>query len=420
MLHKAPLPVHAVPIVDRVERIKESLKINQLRKPVSLQAIIGGVEKAHAKAVQRGGWHVERQVQRDPVGQRERLRRPVRGLRRGCVIRPHQHRPAQRISTGEAVNPGYRVPVSFIRFVHDAQRVAQASNSLVIHDHVGGLHSFELDAGGEDDPGKAHASDRGPKDFASVCRRAGKDFASRSQQSKIPNEVRDRPLPMMVLAVNISGNGPADRNPFRARRYRQEETARQEAPHDLGKTDPCFALQKPGLAVERQETVQAHRADGACVRVERGISIAAAEAPGNVGRFRAGMQYGPQIRLLLGPVEVARLDWEPAPARQLAIYASDAKHDGVRLVLRFGQLLSGTPSTWRGLVAPHWDMMASRPESWRPHSGSRAGLAPYRRRLGGRIQRKRFAGDLSTWNAKLTCTSTTLGRSWQKWQRHSL
>src|SRR5207302_11253837 len=99
--------------------------------------------------------------------------------------------------------------------------------------NVRGLHAFELNPGAEDDAGEAHAPDGGPKDFAVVLGRAGEDFTGGCEEAEIPHEVREGPVAVMVLAMNVGGDGASHGHELGARRHGQEETARQKKLNNL-------------------------------------------------------------------------------------------------------------------------------------------------------------------------------------------
>src|SRR2546426_2712209 len=95
------------------------------------------------------------------------------------------------------------------------------------------LNPLQPDRGAEDDAGQSHPSARGPEDFAVRGGRAEEDFPARRQKLEVQDEVGKGPVPVVVLSVNVAGDGPAYGHELRAWGHRQEESPRQEEVDDF-------------------------------------------------------------------------------------------------------------------------------------------------------------------------------------------
>src|SRR6478672_2659348 len=81
---------------------------------------------------------------------------------------------------------------------------------------------------------------------------------------------------MMVLAVNVIGDGSADRDEFRAGRDRQEPSAANDQIEDFRQGDAGFALENSGRLIERQKMVHPASVQENAIRVQAAVAIAAA------------------------------------------------------------------------------------------------------------------------------------------------
>ena len=88
------------------------------------------------------------------------------------------------------------------------------------------------------------------------------------QSSRVPSERSSSkcatwqpnvPATMMVLAVDVVGDGAADGDELRARRHRQEPAARNATREDVGQQHAGLALEHAARRVERDEAIEAAR-----------------------------------------------------------------------------------------------------------------------------------------------------------------
>ena len=83
---------------------------------------------------------------------------------------------------------------------------------------------------------------------------------------------------MVVFAVDVGGDGTAERDEAGARRDRREKTPRQKDVDQLGDGDAGLAAQQASGGVEGEHAVEARQIDDAILIVERGVAIGTAGA----------------------------------------------------------------------------------------------------------------------------------------------
>ncbi len=83
---------------------------------------------------------------------------------------------------------------------------------------------------------------------------------------------------MVILAVNIIGNGTADGDESGARSDGNEPSLRKKYFDDVRKTDAAFAAQHSGGFVETKNTVESAAIDQFASRIETGVAITSPEA----------------------------------------------------------------------------------------------------------------------------------------------
>src|SRR5208283_4098045 len=116
-----------------------------------------------------------------------------------------------------------------------------------------------------------------------------------------PNEVGKTSVPMMVLAVNVCGNGSAHGHILCSRRHGQKPTAGKEVLNDLGEAHTALAFELAGSTVEGEKTVQPDLPDHAGIFVQGSVAVAAPQAAGNVRGLQARRQRGRHLAAFLRP-----------------------------------------------------------------------------------------------------------------------
>ncbi len=98
---------------------------------------------------------------------------------------------------------------------------------------------------------------------------------------------------MMVLAVNIVGDHAAERDEACAGRNWQEESVRNDTPHDFAQGNACFGCQRSGFKVKRDEAIEAGHGYQPPRAIQRAIAIRSLQADRqNVAGWRRAKHSG--------------------------------------------------------------------------------------------------------------------------------
>ena len=100
----------------------------------------------------------------------------------------------------------------------------------------------------------------------------------RAQQLEAADMAAERPRAVMIPAVHIVGDRPADGDETGARRHRQKPAARNEDIKDFGEQHPRLAGHHAGNCVERHQPVKTTRMQQRPAAVQANIAITAAIA----------------------------------------------------------------------------------------------------------------------------------------------
>ena len=141
------------------------------------------------------------------------------------VVAPGEHRAAEAAARRLAVDPGHRVPVAVVTVQHLVHDVVEVDGPLGVDQHVAGLHRDHLQGGVGHDPGEAHAAGRGPEEIGV---RVGGDGVGpgRGDQGHRHDVRAEAAVDVVVLAVDVGGDRPADRHQAGARGHGYEPAER--------------------------------------------------------------------------------------------------------------------------------------------------------------------------------------------------
>ena len=103
---------------------------------------------------------------------------------------------------------------------------------------------------------------------------------------------------MMVLTVDVVGDGSADSDEASAGRDRKEPSFREKYVENVGEADAAFAAEHASRFVESEDAVKAAAVDQFSAGVETRVAIAAAEAIGEQGPGRGSFE---NVRYLVVP-----------------------------------------------------------------------------------------------------------------------
>jgi hypothetical protein len=175
----------------------------------------------------------------------------------------------------------------------------------------------QRDRDAADDPGEAHAADRGGKEFGIVARRDPAHAAVREQQLGPQHVVAEAAMPVVILPVHVGGDGATERGEGGARGGRRHEAARHESRDQVAEGDPGLGHQNAGARLERDQPVKSRRDDRRAAVVERGIAIAARAAErDDAGRNLAERESGVEFRHAFRPPGARDGTRSTAPARE--------------------------------------------------------------------------------------------------------
>ncbi len=153
------------------------------------------------------------------------------------VIGAAEDGPAHPGPAGEAVDPGHRVRVPAVAGGHAGDAVVEVLRSLGVDHHGGGLDPSHPQRGVHHDPGQPHATGRGPEEVGIALGRE-LDPARRGGERQALDVRAERAVAVMVLAVDVRGDGPPDGDVAGPRRHRDEPAARHEGAHRARRGSP--------------------------------------------------------------------------------------------------------------------------------------------------------------------------------------
>src|SRR5262249_56075934 len=127
--------------------------------------------------------------------------------------------------------------------------------------HPRGFPGLEPERHLRDEAGQPHPSQRGEEELALPGRAARDEAAVRHLDDEPLDEIPERTDAMMVLAVHVTGDAPADGDELRARRHRREPAAREKDAQDLREGEPRLAGESAHDRIEVEYPVGARGLD---------------------------------------------------------------------------------------------------------------------------------------------------------------
>jgi hypothetical protein len=188
----------------------------------------------------------------------------------GGLARRHAVDPAHRVGEGAALRA-------------DLEELIEVLDADGLHLDVRVVDARELQLAGQDETRQAHAAHGGPEQLGLFVRAAGDHAAVGDEQLDPADVVAEAAVDVMVLAVDVAGDGAPDRHELRAGHHRREEPARHEGVQDLLEGDPGLTAQPARLGVEVEHAVEAAGENDAAIAQQRGVAVTAAETEGQHG-----------------------------------------------------------------------------------------------------------------------------------------
>src|SRR6266704_1773755 len=128
------------------------------------------------------------------------------------MIPTHENPPAQSLSTNQNVYPGHRILVLLIRFGRNLHKFVQRRKMNALHVNEEINDGLQATLGPQDNTRETQAADSGTKKLTIFIGGADEALSIRAQQFKTGDVATERAGPMMILAVNIIGNSPTNRD----------------------------------------------------------------------------------------------------------------------------------------------------------------------------------------------------------------
>jgi hypothetical protein len=251
------------------------------------------------------------------------LRRQFGGRR---LVPKHDDAPAETVADRDTIHPGDRMPIGSVIRGQKLERVGQIAPAECAHLTPCAGHPPQTDRDTLDMPGQSHSADGRAKNGGLLSFRTTERTARRQKQIQPGDMGAEGAVDMMVLAVDIRGDGAAEGHELGAGHDGQEPASRKEGFDDLGEAYARFGDQESGGLVKRDHPRQAEGAhrEPAFVR-QSGIAVSAPESAADPAAGR-----GPGLRQL-GHRRRAGLrgggQRQPSPAGQLL---DDHSHNAAR------------------------------------------------------------------------------------------
>ena len=147
--------------------------------------------------------------------------------------------------------------------------------------HQAGLDRDQAERGVEDDPGQSHAADRRPEQLGIVVGPDLDDGRVGEHHPQSDDVVAERPVAMVVLAVDVAGDRPADRDEPRSGRDRHEPSPRHDDRQQVVDADAGRHGDRSRGVVDLDGIVRRAEGDHMATGVLGRIAVRTAEAAGD-------------------------------------------------------------------------------------------------------------------------------------------
>lgn len=195
------------------------------------------------------------------------------------VVAAGEHRAAGRPPAREEVDPGDRVAVAVVGGGQPGHQVVQVAGPLGVDRHQCRFDRLEPQRRGEDHAGQPHAPRRRVEQGR--ARGDGADPAVGGEQLQREHVPREGPRHVVVLAVDVRADRPADRHIAGAGRHRHEPAERQQHLHQPVQGDARVAQHGAARDVDGVHAVQGRHVEHGAPGVLRRVPVRPAEPPGD-------------------------------------------------------------------------------------------------------------------------------------------
>src|SRR5271165_3060176 len=176
--------------------------------------------------------------------------------------------------------------------------------------------ALELDLCPGNHAGQTETADGGAQHIGIYFGIADHHTVVRAMQCDLADVVSEGSSTMMVLPVDVIGNGSADGNKARPGRDGKEPSFRQEYVENIGEADATFAAQHACRFVETEDAVEPATVDEFAAGVETRIAVTAAEAKGEQGARRGSLENSRHLVVPRRLVNVGARELRVAPPRK--------------------------------------------------------------------------------------------------------
>ena len=232
------------------------------------------------------------------------------------MVAAHQDAAPERPAAGEAVDPGDGVAAEALLLLEAREDLFEVLPAPLDDAHPRRLERQERQARGEDDAGQPHAADRGVEGLGVLRGGAAERLARGEEERQLVDVAADRPVDVVVLAVDVGRERAADGDEAGARDDREEEAARKQEREEPRERRAPLAGEGPPLRVEREDPLEPLGQDDGAGAVQRRVAVAPPEPAQGERRLRGGADGRGDGAPRLGAVGGPRLDGEAPPARE--------------------------------------------------------------------------------------------------------
>ena len=230
------------------------------------------------------------------------------------ACRPRLNSPAPEAPAArQAVDPGHRVgPV--VAVLRDAEEAVEVGQAQRLRFEIARRRGLELDLDPGDDAGEPEAAHRGGEEVRPHVRPDLDRLAVAADEAKGTDVAAEGSGAVVVLAVDVVGDGAAERHELGARRHRHEPAAGHADGQERADRQSRLGPNHAGRPVGRHDAVEPAGAQQVAAVVEAHVAVGAPHAVGQRGTD-AGPEGAGEV------VEVGRLGHaaprarHPAPGR---------------------------------------------------------------------------------------------------------
>ena len=178
----------------------------------------------------------------------------------------------------QTVDPRYGVLPIVFRRVGQLEELVKAPVGNGLRLQPGARNPAQLDTGAQNHPGQSDAAHGRGEPVEVVFRPAGDDLTITALKHQLLHMITERTRHMVILSVNVVGDGAAHRDQLAARCDGQHPATRHRQALYVPQQHTRFALEGPTLVVKPDEPVEATRHPEHTVRIEARIPVAATHA----------------------------------------------------------------------------------------------------------------------------------------------